>query len=325
MKIADIFKKIIGKDERKEGPLRIKYLFIFGMRFIRRIYLDDYVSTDTLNALMDIRNVPPARGKLRRLQLIDLKLLQIFGAICCKYEIPYFLYAGTLLGAVRHGGFTPWDDDIDVCVPREQYRGLMKILETELRDTNIKIYGIEDTRLGDGTLRLSHRQLPESNLDVFYAYGHKATEEDRASIFNAWTKAHKNYESLYKRLQESQETKESISAFISECDSYYQEMLPERLKYSDKNATYFSSEISWHTFRYFPSSFVYPLKDISFEGYDFPAPCNPDLFLKEFYGNYMSFPPTFAHHGNTFTRFDEKMLDTVEKDLDAILLRYRGV
>ena len=58
---------------------------------------------------------------------VYLDLFRAFGALCRKYNLRYWVYAGTLLGAVRHKGFIPWDDDLDVCMPREDYDRLLEI------------------------------------------------------------------------------------------------------------------------------------------------------------------------------------------------------
>lgn len=74
-----------------------------------------------LNHFVDITKLPPAQGELRKLQLCDAVLMSIFDAVCEKQGWKYWLGGGTLLGAKRHGGFLPWDDDQDVYMLREDY------------------------------------------------------------------------------------------------------------------------------------------------------------------------------------------------------------
>lgn len=70
-------------------------------------------------------------NKLRKLQLEMLEMLKLFSSICDKYGIKYSLEGGTLLGAVRHGGFIPWDDDLDVFMLRSEYDKFLKAWEIE--------------------------------------------------------------------------------------------------------------------------------------------------------------------------------------------------
>ena len=64
---------------------------------------------------------------LRQCQLVQLHLLYVFDAICKEHHLTYFLDGGTLLGAMRHQGFIPWDDDLDVGMPMEDYKRFLKI------------------------------------------------------------------------------------------------------------------------------------------------------------------------------------------------------
>ncbi len=66
---------------------------------------------------------------LRRLQLEQLGILKVIDAFCRENGIPYSLYAGTLLGAVRHKGFIPWDDDLDICMARPEYDRFIRFWE----------------------------------------------------------------------------------------------------------------------------------------------------------------------------------------------------
>ena len=72
-------------------------------------------------------------NKLKYLQSLELQLLDKFIDVCNKYNLAWFADSGTLLGAVRHKGFIPWDDDIDVIMPRKDYNKLLKIAKQEFK------------------------------------------------------------------------------------------------------------------------------------------------------------------------------------------------
>ena len=70
-------------------------------------------------------------SQLRQLQLTQLEILKVIDRFCRDHGIRYSLYAGTLLGAVRHKGFIPWDDDLDICMSRADYYSFLKAWEEE--------------------------------------------------------------------------------------------------------------------------------------------------------------------------------------------------
>lgn len=69
---------------------------------------------------------------LRRLQMVELEILEAVDSVCREYGITYFLDSGTVLGARRHGGFIPWDDDIDLGMPREDYERFLEVAPAAL-------------------------------------------------------------------------------------------------------------------------------------------------------------------------------------------------
>lgn len=73
-------------------------------------------------------------SELRKLQLVELDIMRLFSEICDKHGLRYYLVGGTMLGAIRHKGFIPWDDDMDVGMPRPDYERFLTIVRRELPD-----------------------------------------------------------------------------------------------------------------------------------------------------------------------------------------------
>lgn len=92
---------------------------------IRRTY-EFAVGLRTKPDLMELKNGAGRGERIRQhqvaeLQALDLRILQTFDEFCSEHGLRYFLSEGSMLGAVRHGGFIPWDDDVDVMMPRADY------------------------------------------------------------------------------------------------------------------------------------------------------------------------------------------------------------
>ena len=107
-----------------------------------------------------------------------LNIAKAFHEICVRHEIPYYMLGGTQLGAVRHNGFIPWDDDMDFGVPRKYYKSLIDILDKEL-PSNYKVRSIyHSKRYSNGFFKIEDtntliKEVGEKglnkgvNIDVF--------------------------------------------------------------------------------------------------------------------------------------------------------------
>lgn len=76
------------------------------------------------------------------IQTIEAEMLLKFSKYCCSHDLKFTLIGGTLLGAVRHGGFIPWDDDIDIGMPRSDYNTLARSIESFQEETGLLLSGI---------------------------------------------------------------------------------------------------------------------------------------------------------------------------------------
>lgn len=113
--------------------------------------------------------------ELRKLQLIEVELLQEVDRICSKCGIRYNMVGGTMLGAIRHKGYIPWDDDADVGLLRSEYEKFREACKTELDSDRFYFQDIRDTkgyRWGYGKLRRKNTQFVRLNQeDMPYEQG----------------------------------------------------------------------------------------------------------------------------------------------------------
>ena len=104
----------------------------------------------------------PVSGKMKKIWAVELDLLSKFTQVCEKHGLSYFMDGGTLLGAVRHKGFIPWDDDADIIMPREDYDRLWEIAAQEFTEP----YFFQ-TALSENGLFRTHAQLRNSKTTGF--------------------------------------------------------------------------------------------------------------------------------------------------------------
>ena len=76
------------------------------------------------------------RDTLRKLQLKELDSLIYFDEFCKKNQLRYYLLGGCVIGAIRHGGFIPWDDDIDLIMPRRDYQEMLRLWAEQEKDND---------------------------------------------------------------------------------------------------------------------------------------------------------------------------------------------
>lgn len=237
-------------------------------------------------------NISQAAGWLRDIQLGTLKVLLEIDRVCNAHKLHYFAIGGTLLGAVRHGGFIPWDDDIDIALPREEYERFVSIFNSSCKIPSLKA---RKTSASNGIWNLTkveHQEIPSVFVDVFPVdFRYKAMTLQEKAEFT---------KELRQLLLEQIESKSWPST-----EAYHQYLLQVRNeRISDltpradiKPVVFWGLEFYHDTkFSAFDFDTVFPLRRIKFEGRFINAVHDPDLFLTYCLGNYMCLPEILHFH-----------------------------
>lgn len=108
---------------------------------------------------------------IQQLQQVDLEIAKAVVQICEKHELTYYMLGGTMLGAVRHQGFIPWDDDIDLGLPRDDYERFLQIAQAELPETyrvvnyrNTPSFQYYITRVVDTDTKVIEERIGNDNM-----------------------------------------------------------------------------------------------------------------------------------------------------------------
>lgn len=234
---------------------------------------------------------------LRKAQLIMLDELIELDRICKKYHINYWLADGTLLGAIRHKGFIPWDDDIDICMLKKDYKKFLNIAEKELsKDIFLQTNKTDSNYNWFPYIKLRNRssifiEEEQSKSELF----HQGINLDIFVMDSFNLKVRGIYKFLYK-IKETKIYKENNSFLILKRVI----LILKINKLTSKILNLFLEEENNNLiigYRYiFPQLYkykdIFPLSEIEFEGHKFPCPNNPDAILRELYGDtYMELPP----------------------------------
>lgn len=264
---------------------------------------------------------------LRKAQLLMLKILKEVHKICEENNIKYFLSDGTLIGAIRHQGFIPWDDDLDIGMLREDYEKFCKIAPQILSENFIlqnfqtdKGYGLQfgkvilkNTVWIEKVAKNTNRQWSGIYIDIF-PYDNITENKKKQKLINRLYIFIQglilikfkyinisNYESMAKKLKYVLK-KIYLCTISKKLLIYIRDSICKR--YLNKSNTLVTKYGGNFYKNQNPYNFYKDLTLQTFEDTSFYIPKNYDKILKNLYGNYMEIPPIEKQRQHGIEYFD---------------------
>ena len=275
----------------------------------------DYLDQDSTSSVSEIYDT-----ELRKIQVGCSDILKRFSTVCEKNGLRYFLAYGTLLGALRHKGFIPWDDDVDVWMPRPDMETFLNNCHREMAPFTIRYYSFEDPKKKNyryqpsiedqkhmvgvnmgGRIRTDYINIDIMPLDGMPS--NHAMQRIRCGVFRFWymmigfarsslTGAHDpDSKTGLKKLGVRLNEKFNIGKYLNveKCLASFDKM---RKKYSYDDCDYIIGATSLYTDKaVFPKEWFSGERKLAFEGDLLCVPKEAEKVLEKLYGDYMKLSP----------------------------------
>lgn len=253
--------------------------------------------------------------ELDRYKEILKQVLFAFDEFCCNHDLNYFAACGTAIGAVRHNGFIPWDDDIDVYMLREDYNRLLELRNELSLNTNYKIVNLGDEgyiypfakMIDKRTTLIEDKTYPSciigANIDIFPLDEAEGSIDEIQKKRDKYMLLYYRHLSTYKRvsiryiascIKHATISSLAISlSSISKKRKIRQELIDYEIELSKEKGT----KLYMHRADFPLSKELYPkewfksYKYVPFEDIKIRINDHIDEYLRKLYGDYMTFPP----------------------------------
>ena len=267
------------------------------------------------------------RQTLRKLQLQELKCLKELKRICDENNIKYFLIGGTLIGAVRHKGFIPWDDDIDVGMLRSEYDKFCKICPEKI-NKELFYFQIPEVEEGNADFEIArirlngthfvqrHRTKLKNSHDGCFIeilpYDDLPPTKFKCDVYHKYFRIMKRVVGC--RMNYGYHINNPVKRFVFYSGVFLSRIIPLKILYNQMlnyHLKYFNTDsekvfllagaYNWKKESHLRST-VSEFTTLEFEGESYNVPKNYDLFLKEQYGDYMTLPPVEEQVNKCFVK-----------------------
>lgn len=246
----------------------------------------------------------------KEVQQIELNILIAFSNYCKEHNLRFYLAGGTLLGAVRHKGFIPWDDDIDVCMPRSDYEKLLRVFDNSrgnliLKSNQLSNMSAPFTKVIDITTVIESKYQDsdvDTNLwiDIFPIDGLPENYQELSNMYKKINIYRKILMLAHLRLGAGKNFLRKYGKYIIKglANLYSKQRCINNIeklasKYPYDECKYVGA-VTWGLYgigeRMLKSEFEQAV-EVEFEGYKFPTFSCWDSYLKGLYGDYMQLPP----------------------------------
>ncbi len=268
---------------------------------------------------------------IQEIQAVSLEILHTIAGICDEQHLRYVLIYGTLIGAIRHNNYIPWDDDVDIMMPRPDYDKLLAYLKMHIKEyTNLRVFNREEcseypymiTRISDDRYTIKMANEKPYGMGIFidiYPYDGLGKTKDEAVYYGL--KGDRLSSLCYQATREHFAIETTTSTFRKIIKypvylvakligkDFFQNKLEKLARVKDYDSSEYIGCVIWLSGGekdIFPRKWFDETIMMQFDKYKFRIPKHYDEVLRHEYGDYTKLPPEKDRIGHHFFKVYKK-------------------